>query len=480
MITVRSVRQRVTVYATVPNRLLAMGLLTVLGTFVLWGSIALAVRGARQGVQTIGRDAAPSILATQDLRARLADLHAEAVNDLLAGGLGSASARQAYTTALNHVVERLVEAAKNLTYPDELPPILALQQGLLTYTGLIEEARTETRHGNPVGAAFLRRADRFLHSQLFPATQQLDAVNTRHLEVAYTAHTTWYWIGQSSIGTLAMALSLGLLRQQAQLRRTFRRRYNLGLLSATGLTLGLALYVLWSLWTAHLQLRSAKQDAFDSVHALLQLRAAANTAKADESLWLLAHGSGNAYVQRFQANTQRILDPAVTANLINAGWASPEGEQLRRRGQTATAHTLNAQRLASDAISKKITVAGFLGEALRNITYPGEGDRATETLVWYIHYIALDGVIRALEQQGQHWEAVALCVGTAEGQSNWAFQRFDAALTATLAMNRQGFDAAVSQAFHQLNGLEAIALVVLLMVAGGTIWGLWPRIAEFR
>lgn len=38
MITVRSVRQRVTVYATVPNRLLAMGLLTVLGTFVLWGA----------------------------------------------------------------------------------------------------------------------------------------------------------------------------------------------------------------------------------------------------------------------------------------------------------------------------------------------------------------------------------------------------------------------------------------------------------
>lgn len=480
MITPHLVRQRVVRYATIPNRLLAACALTVVGALVLWLAIVLAVQGARHGVQTIGRDAAPSILAAQDLRARLADLHAEAVNDLLAGGLGSAAARQAYQNDLQQIAERLVAVAQNITYPAERPPILAMQQGLITYTGLIEEARTETRHGHPVGAAFLRRADRLLHDQLLPAAQQLDDVNRQYLQAAYATRTAWSWIALGSILVLGLALSLGLCGQHVRLRRTFRRRYNLGLLGAIGLSLGLTCYVVWALWTAHTHLRIAKQDAFDSVAALLVLRAAANTANADESLWLLAQGMGEAYEQRFQANTQRILEPTVTTKLIDAGWESADGQRLRQRGQVAAAHAMGARRVATEAMAKTTRPAGLLGDILRNVTYPGEGESAIETFIWYVQYMALDSVIRTLDRQGEHAQAVALCVGTKEGQSNWAFQRFDAALDKTLQINRAGFDTAVKRAFRALWGLESLALVVLLLVGGCTIAGLWPRIAEFR
>jgi hypothetical protein len=480
MIVTHSVRQRLTPYTTVPYRLLAACLIVAVGALLVWYAITLAVQGARHGVQTIGQDTAPSIFAAQRIRSRLADLHAEAANDLLAGGLGNAASRHAYTEDLQQVAAALVRVAKNVTYAEEFPPIIDMQKWLVIYTGLIEEARTETRHGNPVGAAFLRRADQLLQMQLLQAAQQLDAINRQYLETQYTTRARWAWIAMATVIVLGLALSLGLLWQHRYVRRLFRRRYNLGLLSASGLTLGLTVYVVWSLWASHIHLRTAKQDAFDSVYALLRLRAEANQAKAVEALWLLANGGGQSYVQRWQTNTQRILDPAITTQLVAAGWESTDGQRLRAHGKTSTVHTLAARRLAGEAVTKKRKLAGFLGDALANITYSGEGESATEILVWYVHYMALDSLIRALDSAGRHWEAVALCVGTQEGQSNGVFNQLDQAINTTLTINFQGFESLTARAAGVLQGLDGIAPATLLLVVLCTVVGLWPRIAEFR
>ncbi len=475
-----AVPQRLARYATVPSRLLAVCVVTAGGALLLWYVITSGVHHARQGVRTIGQDAAPSIFAAQQIRARLADLHAEAANDLLAGGLGSTTARQAYTADLEHVATALVTVARNLTYPEEFQPIVEMQQQLVVYTGLIEEARTEIRHGNPVGVAFLRRSDNIMSTKLMPAAQRLDDVNQRHLEAQYTTRTGQAWRTIAIVLLLGLALGLGLGWQQRYVRRIFRRRYNLGLLSASGLTLCLAAYTAWALGTSQMHLRTAKQDTFDSVYALLRLHAEANQANAAESLWLLAPGAGQSYVQRFQESAQHILDPAVTTALVEGGWKASEGQQLRADGQTTTAHTLVARRLAEEAITRKKTVTGFLGNALANITLPGEGTSATEILVWYVHYMALDSLIRTSESEGRHWDAVELCVGTKPGQSNWAFQHLDKAISRTLALNMRGFDTAVAQASGVFRGLDMAAPALLLLVVLCTVWGLWPRIAEFR
>ena len=475
-----SVPQRLARYVTVPSRLLAVCVVTAVGALLLWYAITCGIHGARQGVRTIGQDAAPSVFAAQQIRARLADLHAEAANDLLAGGLGSATARQAYTADLEHVATALVTVARNLTYPEEFQPIVEMQQQLVVYTGLIEEARTETRHGNPVGVAFLRRADQRMHTQLLPAAQRLDDVNRGHLEAQYTTRTGESWRAIAIVLLLGLALGLGLGWQQRYVRHIFRRRYNLGLLSASGLTLCLTAYTAWALGASQAHLRTAKQDTFDSVYALLRLHAEANQANAAESLWLLAPGAGQSYVQRFRESAQRILDPTVTTELVEAGWKAPEGRQLRASGQTTTAHTLVARQLAGEAITRKKTLTGFLGNALANITLPGEGASATEILVWYVHYMALDSLIRTLESAGQHWDAVGLCVGTKEGQSNWALQHLDEAISRTLALNMRGFATAIAQASGVLRGLDMAAPALLLVVVLCTVWGLWPRMAEFR
>jgi len=54
-----------------------------LGALLLFLAARSAVDGARQAVQTIGRDAAPSIIAAQAIRAGLADMDANAANALL-------------------------------------------------------------------------------------------------------------------------------------------------------------------------------------------------------------------------------------------------------------------------------------------------------------------------------------------------------------------------------------------------------------
>ena len=80
---------------------------------------------------------------------------------------------------------------------------------------------------------------------------------------------------------------------------------------------------------------------------------------------------------------------------------------------------------------------GYLAAELRNITFPGEREAAVEMLKTFARYIALDGEIRRLENQGDHAAAVTLCIGYAPGQSNWAFARFDEALGKTLDINQR-------------------------------------------
>ena len=70
----------------------------------------------------------------------------------------------------------------------------------------------------------------------------------------------------------------------------------------------------------------------------------------------------------------------------------------------------------------------------------------------FAEYLAVDKEIRRLEMAGKHREAIELCVGDKPGQSDWAFERFDKAVDATLAINQQAFDVAVSRGLASLDG----------------------------
>ena len=173
-------------------------------------------------------------------------------------------------------------------------------------------------------------------------------------------------------------------------------------------------------------------------------------ANGDESLYLLGKDTAAQYDQSFRAKSALLADVPVTEDTVQA------------------------------AANGSVSFHGFLGDELRNITFPGEKEAALDTLRWYGRYMAVDAQIRQLEQAGHHPQAVTLDIGTQPGQSDWAFSKFDDALKSTLDINQQQFDQDVNQAFAGLRLLPLAVSGVALLVIALTWVGVSPRIQEYR
>jgi hypothetical protein len=236
------------------------------------------------------------------------------------------------------------------------------------------------------------------------------------------------------------------------LTRQTRRIANPPLLGATALLAVFAVYLLIALTGANDQLRAAKQDSFDSVHALWKARAVAYDANAEESLYLLERGP---LQQRhedafFKRSAQLLSGPPPAAALAQA----------------------KAGRYKD--------IKGFIGDELNNITYPGEREAALGLLQAFVEYSDIDRKIRDLERAGRHAEAFALCVGTQPGQSDWAFERFDKALSNVLELNERYFANQIASAFSYLSWIPWTVPAIALAMAVLAWFGLQPRIVEYR
>ena len=162
-------------------------------------------------------------------------------------------------------------------------------------------------------------------------------------------------------------------------------------------------------------LRVAKQDAFDSIIALTQARAVSYDANADESRYLVDPGRAAQYQQAFLVKSQQIADVGPVGIF---GYDAALAADIR----------------AYDADNAEVRFGGYLGAEFRNITFPGERAAAVRTLLAYQVYERDDRVLRALAKSNLA-AAVAFDIGTAASQSDWAFNRYDAALSSVIAIN---------------------------------------------
>jgi hypothetical protein len=241
--------------------------------------------------------------------------------------------------------------------------------------------------------------------------------------------------------------------------RRMRRVFNPALLVTTLLVFVFLVWALIAFSAASSNLERAKKDAFDSIAVLERARADAYDANGDESRWLLDSS---------QPKQAKFYEDAFN-------------QKSDRVAKTPT-KTSDDALLTELKQTKKVPpdFKGFLADELRNITFPGEETAALETLRMFLVYRDIDGKIRKLEQDHQHAQAIALCVGTHEGESNWAFIKFDQALATTIKINKDYFTQYLERAKHDLFGLEfAGPLVMALAVAVLTFLGLRPRLKEY-
>ncbi|MFE3029052.1 hypothetical protein [Nocardia tengchongensis] len=455
--------------ADTPRWIRLLAIAAVLLTAVTALAMAADARATRTGVNVIGHHTAPTVTATEDLYFALADMDAQVANVLLAGS--DSTLATVRSTALATYEQRRVQADADLqqamtiaTNDDAARQIRELLDKFGQYEALAADTLqlSDIDHGT-AGQPSARTLDAYraatgLVPDLLSRAQRLADRNSGVLSQAYqdSEHTTVAARTRIAVlGTLVLGVLIGL---QIVLRVTLRRRINPALAAATVL----AAVVLTGGFAANAaaahQLTIAKEDAFDSLLALRQARALGYDGNADESRYLLdpAHAAG--YQQSFFDKSQRLA-------------------RVQARGADDYSGALD-KALATHAGDPQQAVGAdsFLGQELRNITFGGEQQAATQTLTAYQVYQRDDHALRGLASADLR-AAIALNTGA----SNDHFAAYDKALVATIDINQRAFDAAIAQGENELAGWTAwvpygAAMVVAILV----LLGVRPRLAEYR
>jgi hypothetical protein len=455
---------------TTPQWLRAQAIAVVLLTLALATLLGVEVGRQRDGLRRIGETAGPTVVAATDLYFVLGDMDAQLANVLLVGdehGLGFTRQQ-----ALDLYEQRRQQADRDLeqvaTTGGDAQAVRSLLDGLGRYEALA--ARTilldEQAHhlaGQPPAAALdgYRQAVGLLKSEVLPAAQRLTDRSASDLEGVYRQRHGEAEGASWLVSALGLVLVGALVLLQRSLVRRFRRLMNPALLAATGLALALAVSGAVLLTQEAEDLRVAKKDAFDSVLVLNQARALSYDANADESRYLVDPRRATQYQQAFLAKSQQLVE-LPGAQLASYDAVFDDAVRAYQHDHT------------------DVRWHGFFGVEFRNITFPGERAAAEETLLRYQIYQRDDRRIRQLVNAGRLRDAVALCTSFAPGDSNYAFNEYDKALSRLIDINQRAFEQATGAGSDRLAGWTLVPWLGAVAIGALTILGLRRRLAEYR
>ncbi|MGN8247305.1 hypothetical protein ACTHAM_001479 [Cellulomonas soli] len=361
---------------------------------------------------------AAQLVRLQDLQTRLVRADADATNAFLVGGLEPADQRADYDQAIDDATVLVTQAAR--AQPADGALLSDLNTAIVAYTNDVELARAANRQGLPVGSQYLRNASASLRADALPALAALIDADAARVE-AELDNARNAWALATVAGLVAIAALVGGSVWLA--RRT--HRYLNGRLVGAGLVLvALTVGSTVVLGSVTSQVTHVRDTDYAGALALAQARLTAYDAKADESLTLIARGSGGAFEEAWVASAA-----ATVASL-----------------QTAT-----------DAGAVSSTVA----------------------LEWD-SYAQLHHQIRALDDGGAWDDAVAAATDRSEGSANAAFAAFDTSSGDALDRAGQATSAGLADAAGGLTLATWLAVLAGLGVAALCWGGISRRIEEYR
>lgn len=424
----------------------------------------ITVKGNEHAVKTVGLDAAPSVITAHKIMIAVERMDADLVDELLFDPHQQESEEMAadFEVWRRKVSKELVAAAKNITYGEaEQIPIENLEMALGDYETRAQSARDMRKQGkNEEAVAYYCAALQILNEQLLPNAEALNKANADKLETTYARAESESALSCGLVLVVGMLLAALLLFTQIYLSRRFRRRINLPLFVATLCTVVFGQHIYSSLRANDNELKVAKEDAYNSVVALLDARSNAYSAKAAASRFLLVH-------QTASASQQYFFDKAATVASFSPGHNF--ADTVARAQEQIEA-------------GEKINLTGFRGslaDELNNVRFEGEGEAALAALESFANYLTTDRKMRQLENSGAHAAAVKICLGYDPAASNFPFTKFDDALERTLAINQRHFKLSINEAFHDLKGLSFLCQIASLFIIVCTYFGLSPRMAEY-
>ncbi len=419
----RGALRRVTGLArSTPGRLSLLALLLIVVGLLVGAVTATSVQRRSDALEALADRSEPLAFAAQEVYRAMADADATAASAFLSGGVESAALRGRYEADVAKAAAALSVATSELTRSPELTEALSTLSGQLpVYTGLVETARAHNRQGNPVGAAYLREASALMQTRMLPAARELYEVETGQVVRGLEDAGSLPWLELLS-GVLALVV---LVFAQRYLTRRTNRVLNPGLVVATALT---AISLLWVLVASSLAVYNASASKHEAtlVDLLARARIATLTARGNETLTLVARGSGTAYEAEY-VDADKVLDDLLDrARVMDPTPPVVEAVEQHERWQ----------------------------EVHRGV--------------------------READDNGDYTTAVAMALGRDAQGATTAFDALDAALVEAIGAARAELTDAIGRARAGLGGTVPAVVALALLAAAASTFGLWQRLKEYR
>jgi hypothetical protein len=124
-------------------------------------------------------------------------------------------------------------------------------------------------------------------------------------------------------------------------------------------------------------------------------------------------------------------------------------------------------------------LTGLLVDEAHNITFPREGPAVEASIAAFSQFIAVDDAIRAAQARGDLVNATERCVGSANDGSRATFDRVDASLMETIAINQRAFDDVIAASDRGLARAEWLDPALAIAIALLAWLGVRPRLREY-
>lgn len=270
---------------TSPGRLMAMTTILVIAIVAAGGALTYASSTRQDQLNNLVKNTEPLSNAAQRLYGSLSVADSTATIGFLEGGVGSQSEDERYNTAIQTASTALVEAGAGANSDDhEVLQLLAVvNQRLPIYTGLIAQARTNNREGNPIGASYLTEASAIMQNSIIPAASRLYTITSDRVRHQARSLTRPMWFPASGL----LAAIILLVIAQLWLAALTNRRLNGGLLFAT---IAMTIALFWLAISSIVIVAVGNADfnrASDPLHELTASRISAQKARTDEALMLV-------------------------------------------------------------------------------------------------------------------------------------------------------------------------------------------------
>ncbi|WP_328991043.1 hypothetical protein OG394_32790 [Kribbella sp. NBC_01245] len=374
-----------------------------------------AAQGFREADGSLNRAEANTaqLVRIQAIHTNLVSANADATNAFLRGGLEPPAQRQHFTDSMAAASKLITEAAK--AQPADAEALGVLNTTVLTYQGLIEQARANNRQALPVGAQYLKDANAALQTDALPVLTALVSANEKRLETELngTGRGTAWVVAGGLLTLVVIGFALFWLARRSH------RYANIPLVAAW-LVVALTTIVGGSVLIGSSNAADEVRDTtYAGTIALSRARVAAFDAKSNESLTLIARGSGAAFEKAW-----------LTAS--------------------------NTTREQSGVAGTKVRGASAL------------------TVSWN-SYVAVHQEIRKLDDSGSWDRAVTLALNSPQ-----AFNSFDKASGAALETTSNAARTDLLSAGNSLPVWAWLGLPIGLLVALLAWWGLSQRLEEYR